>query len=81
MKGKMFLLITYWILIIIGLASYYYAFIEYGFGVTVMITFVSGLGAILIANAIKNRFLIILGVFLFVSSFIFIGIIALIEII
>ncbi|SFQ22722.1 hypothetical protein [Salibacterium halotolerans] len=57
MKGKHVYLFFYWFILMCGAASYYYAFIEYGFMVTVMVTFVSGLSAVLIANAIHNRFL------------------------
>ncbi|MDQ0160790.1 hypothetical protein [Alkalibacillus salilacus] len=81
MNSKLAYLIFYWLLYIGGLASYYYVFIDYGFGVTVMVTFVCGLGTILIANALEKRLLIVLGVLLCLSSLIFIGVKTLIEII
>ncbi|SDW08531.1 hypothetical protein SAMN05421781_0391 [Marinococcus luteus] len=79
-------LIMYWALIFVGVLSYYFSFIEYGFLITVGITFFCGLFAVLFAIAIKDviargRLLITLGVLLSFSSLIFVGILALIEIV
>ncbi|MFD2705845.1 hypothetical protein [Salibacterium lacus] len=76
MQQQMFFLITYWIMVAIGLASFYYTFMDYGFGITVLITVVTGTSAALLANALRNRLLIMLAVLLFFSSLIFIGIIS-----
>ena len=73
-----FYLFIFWLLFIFGLASYYYAFVDYGFIITVGVTFFTGLLAALAAFAINSRLLIILGIFLSISSVIFVGILVLV---
>ncbi|SFM22811.1 hypothetical protein [Salibacterium qingdaonense] len=74
MKGKNLHLIFYWLVYVCGLASYVLFFEPYGMIATVMTTLFSGLGTILIANAMKNRLLILLGVVLILSPLIVYGI-------
>lgn len=79
-ESRGFYLIIFWLLFISGLASYYYAFVDYGFIITVGVTFFTGLLAALAAFAINNRLLMGLGILLTSSTIIFIGILFLSDV-
>lgn len=79
-ESRGFYLFIFWLLFISGLVSYYYAFIDYAFMITVGATFFSGLVAALAAFAIESRLLMGLGILLAISTPIFIGILILSDV-
>ncbi|MFD2706229.1 hypothetical protein [Salibacterium lacus] len=63
--------IMYWIAFIIGSGSWYYTFtMDYGIVYTIIITFFTGIWAVLIAAAaLKNKLLLVLSVLMFLSPY------------